>query len=92
MNTSKCIVCGTSPMLKMHYLCADCYKKSDSVTIGAGETIINLKNKIADMEKMLIENIKSNKQAAINSPQCADWSNGVAAGLEKALKFLQEQT
>jgi len=36
----------------------------------------------------IIANIKSNRQAAINSPQDATWSNGVAEGLEIALKFL----
>jgi hypothetical protein len=33
-------------------------------------------------------NIESNKEAATNSPDSADWSNGVARGLELALGFL----
>ena len=35
-------------------------------------------------------NAESNRQAAINSPQCADWSNGVAKGLELAKSFISE--
>jgi hypothetical protein len=47
-----------------------------------------LEGEIMTTRKMLAENIESNRQAAINSPQNADWSNGVAMGLEIALESL----
>jgi len=47
-------------------------------------------SKINIAKSAMLENIKSNKQAAINAPQCADWSNGVAAGLERALEIINE--
>lgn len=34
--------------------------------------------------------IEANKKAALNSPQCADWSNGVAAGVELALELFDK--
>lgn len=35
----------------------------------------------------LIAQINANEQAAINSPQCADWSNGVARGFQLSLDY-----
>lgn len=35
----------------------------------------------------LIAQISANEQAAINSPQCADWSSGVAHGFQLSLDY-----
>ena len=47
-----------------------------------------LEKPLASFRAQLIAQVEANKQAAINSPQCADWSNGVAQGFQEALIYL----
>jgi len=45
-----------------------------------------IKQSILEMEARR----EANKKAAVNSPDCATWSNGVAAGLNIAIKILKQ--
>lgn len=42
------------------------------------------------LEMQLVAWVEANKEAAIRSPQCSDWSNGVASGCDMALAKLRE--
>lgn len=50
-------------------------------------TPVQLPEVPAHYRAQLVAQIEANRQAAINSPQCADWSNGVAKGFEMALEY-----
>ncbi len=43
-----------------------------------------------DFRLQLVAWVEANKQAAINSPQHADWSNGVAEGVRLALELFDK--
>ncbi len=62
-------------------------KQARNMEIARNKLIPNGENLV----DFLKGNIKANKRAAINSPQSAEWFNGVAAGLDLVLKFLQSK-
>lgn len=41
----------------------------------------------AAYRRQLIAQVDANRAAAIQSPQCAEWSNGIAQGFQEALDY-----
>jgi hypothetical protein len=78
-------LCDSWAYWKSDWAHEELLNQARNMEVARNKLILNGKNLV----DFLKSNIKANKRAAINSPQSAEWSNGVAAGLKVALKYLQ---